>query len=439
MNASKRMHHRRRWPWRLAGFGVALSLTAWMTGLDQSVSAAGVLGVSRLTQFGLNNAHDQVVENRANRNFTASWTLHGAAIMDPALINGVLYGGTVNPPYGVVAVNPVNGRTLWFHVFPNQIMNSPIYTRGTIFVGEGNNKYYAPPVNSHPDRRGTGVNQVVALNAETGATDWVYNTQGENMPSFVLYGNGLYVANGADQVLDLAPTTGKVVRWLPIASYVSMSSPTVAGHTAFFGGAFPYNMYAVDLSTLKQLWSTHTPAVAGLDDCSPVANRTDVFIGAVYYFHHQPAAMFVAFNQATGKIVWRRLLGYGTRPTHGALYESGVPLLVHDTIYVGSSVANAVYALNAGNGQVLWSNRLNGRPVSQAPVLAEGHLLVGDARGTLFVLNPTDGHIVNRVQFPGSFMPGVPFVDGRTLFVSTRNGELFALPITDLTRPSFVP
>ncbi len=418
---------------------MALSLVTWMTGLDQNAAAAPILGVNRLTEFGMNNAHDQAVENAANRNFTAFWTRPGPAIMDPALINGVLYGGTVNPPYGVIAVNPITGRTLWFHVFANQIMNSPVYDHGTIFVGEGNNKYYAPPVTRHPDRRGTGVNQVVAINAQTGATDWVYNTQGENMPSFVLYGHGLYVANGADQVLDLAPATGKVARWLPIRSYVSMSSPTVVGDTAFFGGAFPYNMYAVDLSNLALRWSTHTPAVAGLDDCAPVANRTDVFIGAVYDIHHKSAAMFLAFNQATGKISWKRIIGYGARPTKGALYESGVPLLVHNTIYVGSSVADAVYAFNADNGQVRWSNRLNGRPVAQAPVLAGGHLFVGDARGTLFVLNPADGHLVNTVQFPGSFMPGVPFVDGRTLFVSTRNGELFALPIADLQHPSFRP
>ena len=407
---------------------LTFGLGAWPSVLADS----SPIGTPSSNEFGLNNFHNQVIENAANRNFTANWTLTGPTMMDPVIIHGVLYGDTSNPPYGAIAVNPVNGHVIWFHPFPNQMMNSPIYNQGTLYFGLGNNKFPDVPVVAHPDLRGTGVNQVVAINAQTGVTQWVYNTAGEDMPSFVLYHQGLYVANGADQVLDLSPATGQVIRSLAIPSYVSMSSPTVIGHTAYFGGAFPYNMYAVNLNTLKITWDTHTRSVGGLDDASPVANRQNVYTGTVYDDNGQSTAMLLAFNRANGKIRWATRLGIGVRPTQGALYETGVPLLHHGVVYAGSSVSDAVYALNAVNGSVLWWNQLNHKAIAQAPVLIDHRLLVGDGAGTLFVLNPQNGDVLYSMQFGGGFMPGVPFVDGNTMFFGSRNGTFFARPISQL-------
>jgi outer membrane protein assembly factor BamB len=82
---------------------------------------------------------------------------------------------------------------------------------------------------------------------------------------------------------------------------------------------------------------------------------------------------------------------------------------------------------------VEWSNPLNHERIAQAPVLADGWLFVGDDAGTMFTLNPNTGQLVHQIHFPGGgFMPGVPFVDGQTIFVSTRRGMLFARPLKDL-------
>ena len=414
--------------------GIALALISFTAGPWTAAFAATTpIGLNSLSEFGMNSNHIQIVDTAANHGFTTNWTISGASIMDPAIIHGVLYGDTINMPYGAIAINPTNGHTLWFHPFANQMMNSPIYQDGTVYFGLGNNRFPSVPVVSHPDIRGTGVNQVVALNATTGVTEWVYHTAGEDMPTFVLYDQGLYVANGADQVLDLSPKTGQVQQSLAIPSYVSMSSPTVVDHTMYFGGAFPYSMYAVNLKTMKVAWSTPTRAVGGLDDDSPVANLKEVYIQAVYDDNGNSTSVLLAFNDQTGKMVWSRTVGEGIRPFSGPLYESGVPLLENGIIYTGTSVSDAVYAVRANTGQVLWSNSLNGKGVAQAPVLVDHRLLVGDAGGTVFVLNPTSGHVLHSVHFPGGrFMPGVPFVDGNTIFFGTQTGMFFARPLSQL-------
>ncbi len=422
----------------MASLFVAVTLLVFAAGpLPLALADNAPTGTTYLNEFGLNGDHNQVIETGSNRGFTADWTLKGPAIMDPAVIDGVLYGDTSKPPYGAAAINPVNGHVLWFHPFANQMMNSPIYDHGTLFFGLGNNKFPAVPVVSHPDLRGAGLNQVVAVNANTGVTQWVYNTAGEDMPTFVLHQQGLFVANGADQVLELSPESGHVMRSLAIPSYVSMSSPTVVGHTAYFGGAFPYTMYAINLNTMTVSWATHTRAVAGLDDDPPVVGNGQVYIGAVYDDQGQSAAMLLAFNQSTGKLTWSSRIGFGVRPTSGPLFESGVPLLTPSALYAGSSISNAVYAINPKTGNVLWSNPLAGQQIAQAPVIIGQRLLVGDNSGKLFVLNATNGKLLKTIQFPGGgFMPGVPFVVGNTIFLSTRGGMMFARPISTLIAPA---
>ena len=416
---------------------LALALVVWSVvpaSADQAVP-----GTPTMTQFGMNAEHDQVVNTGANAAFTADWTVNGPAIMDPAIVDGVLYGDSIGHPFEAVAFNPQTGRLLWKHPFPNAMMNSPIDDQGTLYYGLGNHHYTKPPVVSHPDIRGTGVNEIVALNARTGVTQWVYATTGEDMPTFVLYDHSLFVANGSDQVLDLAPKSGAVKKQLPIPSYVSMSSPVRVGDRMFFGGAFPYDMYAVNLRTMKVAWRTPTRSIAGLDDTPPVANANAVYTQTVYDDQSKIASELLAFNTKTGAVVWRTRLGFGTRPSFaaGPQFESGVPLLIDGTIYVGSSISKAVYAVDAKTGHILWTNGLNHQRIAQAPVLVEGQLLVGDDAGTLFAIDPHTGKVLRSMHFPGgSFMPGVPFVDGRTIFFSTRKGMLFARPLSKVLAPT---
>lgn len=421
-----------RWLLEISAPLLAAMVMAWST---PTMAEPSLLGATSMTQLGMNAEHNQVVTQGINATFTADWTLKGPAIMDPAVIDGVLYGDSIGHPFESVAVNPVNGHVLWTRQFANAAMNSPIFDHGVIYYGLGNHRFAKVPVVSHPDIRGTGLNEIVALNAQTGVVNWVYQTTGEDMPTFVLADHGLFVANGSDHVVELAPRTGHVIHALSIPSYVSMASPVLIGHRMYFGGAFPFDMYAVELTPLKVAWQTPTHAIAGLDDTPPVANRQDVYTQIVNDNQGHIASEMVAFNEQTGQLVWHTRLGVGTRPSFasGPQFESGVPLLSGNTIYVDSSISDAVYALNATTGHVEWSNSLNHQRIAQAPVLADGWLLVGDDAGTLFALNPGTGQIVHQTHFPGGgFMPGVPFGDGQTLFVSTRRGMLFARPLVDL-------
>jgi outer membrane protein assembly factor BamB len=378
----------------------------------------------------MNASHDQVVTDGNNSAFTADWSDPGLAIMDPAVIHGVLYGDTVSKPYEAVALNPETGKLLWSHRFPNMMMNSPITLDGLIFFGVGNNMFSSAPVTSHPDVRGTGLSEVVALNAITGVTAWVYQTPGEDMPTFDVTANHLFVVNGSEQVLEFAPTTGKITASLTIPSYVSMASPVLEGSRLYFGGAFPYDMYAVNLQPLSIAWKTPTRSIGGLDDDPPVASQHMVYTESVYDDQGKVASQLIAFNVRTGAIVWQTRLGFGELPVGGQPFESGVPLLRKGIIYLGSAVSDAVYAVDAGTGKLLWSNALAHQRIDQAPVWVDGVLLVGTEDGMLYALDPNTGHVLREQHFHGGFMPGVPFVDGNTIFFGTQTGGLFARPIT---------
>lgn len=157
-----------RWLLKISAPLLAAMVMAWST---PTMAEPSLLGATSMTQLGMNAEHNQVVTQGINATFTADWTLKGPAIMDPAVIDGVLYGDSIGHPFESVAVNPVNGHVLWTRQFANAAMNSPIFDHGVIYYGLGNHRFAKVPVVSHPDIRGTGLNEIVALNAQTGVVN----------------------------------------------------------------------------------------------------------------------------------------------------------------------------------------------------------------------------------------------------------------------------
>src|SRR5699024_11266131 len=85
---------------------------------------------------------------------------------------------------------------------PNWIHSEMIFHDGKVYVGMGNRFFQDDGI------RGTGKNGVIALNAETGDVLWQYNTDGEVMPTPAYHNGAIYIATGDRHLYKLDPDSG---------------------------------------------------------------------------------------------------------------------------------------------------------------------------------------------------------------------------------------
>jgi outer membrane protein assembly factor BamB len=417
--------------WVIAALA-ALVATAQVSAGNDPGAIATSYGLSAAKMFGINLSRTPRI-HPVHPPLSVHWTYDGGAVMNPVAVKGVVYGGTVSTPYQVVALNVKNGKTLWAQTMNNQVMTMPLVVGDTVYVGTGNSLFAKVPVAGEENVRGTGASSLTALSTKTGRVLWQDNTSGENMPTPVYWHGDLYAVGGSDQLLEIDPASGKILRDLPIASYVSMSSPAVSHGMMYFGGAYPYDFHAVNLSSWRVQWSTHLPQTSGaLDDCPPLVVGNSIYTETVQTSGTDNLFSVVELNRATGQILWQKALGSGPLPYSAsgrASNESGIPTYHQGVIYLGSPITKTLYALNAKTGRILWSNGLQHQGITQAPIYIGGQLLVGDGGGTLWDINARTGQVLDHTTLGGAFMPSVPQIVGQTLLVGTRAPSLNALPL----------
>ena len=86
-----------------------------------------------------------------------------------------------------------------------------------------------------------------------------------------------------------------------------------------------------------------------------------------------------------------------------------------------------LYAVDRGNGREKWSNAQLAYRNLTAPLVLGDYVVVGDSEGYLYWLDQADGHIVSMQRLDSDGLYVAPVLDGDTLYVQTRSGELVAL------------
>jgi len=369
---------------------------------------------------------------------TFNTTVGGAVICPPTFYDGVLLVDLSNmtgmtPTGGVVAINTTNGQTVWTATVPNLMMTQPITYEGLVIIGLGNADFQ----NTTPQVRGNGTNYVAALNFSTGQVVWTFPTQGEDMPTPLIY-NGLVIgANGNGMVYALNPLTGQEA-WnvpLPSGSMVSMSSPALLGDSIFFGttqeaapgGAWTHSFFSVNLTDHQISWSTSLPAYGGVDDCSPAIWNDIVTTGYVVEASNGLQPILIGMNTTNGKILWQVDEPAGPEPGG----EWFVPVTVwNGIVYSDSPEGGTLYAVNASSGTQLWAFS-TGKDTSNVNVF-DGNLWIVNSAGTLSILNPTTGTLLKSTNV------GVPIGDGSVDFVEQSaimwgmNGLVTCTPLSNI-------
>ena len=141
-----------------------------------------------------------------------------------------------------------------------------------------------------------------------------------------------------------------------------------------------------------------------------------VVVGGVIYMIAYNGEL-VALELRSGEVRWKRD------------YSSYENLLVDtDSIYLTDADSH-VFGLDIQGGIEQWSNNeLFGRALT-GPKKVGNYLALGDFEGYLHILSANSGEIVGRMELGGDGIYAQPVSDGNTLYVQTRDGDLYAIEV----------
>jgi outer membrane protein assembly factor BamB len=381
------------------------------------------------TQFRLTRGN----EARVPGTLEVNWTIHtGGGFSSSPIVRGeTLYVG--NNAGEFFALDARTGAIAWTNRFASSLMAAPILYRDNLIVGEGDQM--GCMTSDHVMNVGRSVNALVALDPQTGAERWRYTLAGTGMPTSAVVSGTLVQHDGAGNVTGIDPSTGRQRFVRNVGGFASMSAILPIGGDRFVTTGYRTSaMWAMHAGDGSIVWehdfSVHS---SGVGDCPPAGDgvrafcnylmpagrETDINVG-------KPAQMHAyAIAVGNGASVWDVGLETGIVPMWN---EAAIPLAWHGAVYMGSSVAPYMHALDALSGRLMWRVRVHG-PVKGGIVAADGLLYFGDLGGYLWAVNPADGHVVGVKNMHVPFNVGSPVVYGQTLFIGGHDGTLLAVPL----------
>jgi outer membrane protein assembly factor BamB len=394
-------------------------------------STAPLRPPSAWTQFRLLNSGNAVVPGSLSVAWRAS--TRATYSSSPTVGGSVLF---IGDNAGVLhALDIATGKSIWIAKVSKPIMSSPILYNGLVIVGEGDEASPAAATPSHPIHVGAGESALLAYNAQTGALQWRVPLPGSGMPTPAIVDGILVHHNGAGSVYGIDPQTGRVLYARDLHSIASMSAALPVGKTKFATLGVDTNAaWLLDARTGAPLARTlFAPNASGFGDCPPV------FDGKALYCNYGlppygPVPMqsdrfaverAFAVDLAAGKRLWDVYLEFGSLPRRN---EAAIPLLAYNRLYMGSSVAPYMHALDRKTGKILWRKQVAGN-VLGGIVATGGAIYFGDLSGYLWALNAKTGAVIGRFNAHLSFNVGSPIIAGQTLIIGSRGGTVLAVPL----------
>lgn len=202
------------------------------------------------------------------------------------------------------------------------------------------------------------LNVGVTVGPETATKPTRTITWGTPQPGDWLSYNGDDSANrySALKQINTANVASLKLKWLfPIQYFGLETTPLVADGVMYVTG--PNQVFALDALTGNQIWHYSRSASAGMTGDAKLGTNRGVAILRDKVFFVTDNAHMLALDRATGNLLWEITLAPETTGQHYG--GTMVPLIVHDTIYVGVSGADEgirgfVAAFKPDNGDLIW-------------------------------------------------------------------------------------
>lgn len=397
--------------------------------------AAAPVPLRPLTQW--NQFRHNVGNNAVVRGtLSVSWQVQtdGPFSSSPSVVGGVVYIG--NNHGTLYAIEAASGHVLWTFHTKSPLMTNPLVINGNVIVGEGNQTSYV--AGDGHTKVGTSQNAIIAVDASTGRERWNIPLAGTGMPTPALVGDVLVEHDGSGEVTGIDSADGRVLYRVHIGGAASMVSMLPVGHGRFVTASVtPNSVWEIDGRTGTVVWQHRFgEAVSGLSDCPPAGDGVRVFCdytvppAGIARAHVGALAVerVFALDLRRGSLQWDVPFASGYLPQWN---EAAIPLVYRRVLFVGSSVAPIVHAIDPSSGRTLWQRQINGA-LKSGICGRRGVIYFGDHAGYLWALDARTGRVIGVKNMHTIFNVASPLIAGRTLIIGTNTGEVLAIPLQEI-------
>ena len=310
-----------------------------------------------------------------------------------------------------------------------------------------------------------GIGAASAFSLDRGARLWSFDTRPDDEPTGALgggcaaEGGTLYVATGMGEVLALDAATG-APRWRMRAGGPARGAPAVAGGRVFVV-TLENRLVALSAEDGRQLWAHRAAPVTAipLGLAAPAVEGDIVVTGFA-------SGELVALRAPEGRLLWTETLAGTARGTIADIGGIRAAPAIRDGVVHVAGLSGISIAVDLRSGRRLWEReassgstpavagdwaflvaepsrvlcveRQTGRvrwvadaaeggrvAVRAAPLLAGGRLIVPGTDSRALLLNPADGSVAGTLRLPGPVLQPMAVADGR-LVMLTEDGTLAA-------------
>ncbi|HEX7401893.1 MAG TPA: PQQ-binding-like beta-propeller repeat protein, partial [candidate division Zixibacteria bacterium] len=215
-------------------------------------------------------------------------------------------------------------------------------------------------------------------------------------------------------------SSGKEIGYYKVTSSVSTSACGDGGKVYFAWDNLKDNLYALNLQQKRVQWKERIGNVSA----SPVLWGNSIFVGT------GEGTMWV-LDKTSGQTVWQFGVQNSIFSTPACLEESkvtgsdSVSLDPDEKVICFGSIGGYLYALKAGNGELIWKFQAGGG-IYSSPAVDREMIFFGSVDGDLYALNSKDGSLVWRFKTEAAIYSS-PAVTDSLVYIGSNDYCMYAV------------
>ena len=295
--------------------------------------------------------------------------------------------------------------------------------------------------------RGAGVsyNGLISLDKNTGKFNWIFSTKGEVMTTPAYHDGTVFISTGTGRVYAVDAETGEKKWESNLGGMANMSNPVYYEGNVYLSMAVKSYVYSLDSETGKVNWKGEIPGATntGMGDVTPTVADSIVVMNTVI----DPKTVYDstkgdsistmntrvrAFNAVTGEVLWTKDMGRGPKPQS---FKGGVALIIDNTVYLGNPVTSKFFALDIKTGEQKWEWKIphtTPAGAGRGPGSMYKGVLYIAAGSWVYAVNPKDGSLIGSKKVGGYFPILSPTIVGGTMYLGNNYDWVIALPISEV-------
>ncbi len=299
----------------------------------------------------------------------------------------------------VYALDPKTGKEIWRSKTKARIVSGPSVSGDLVLLG-------------------TLDGEVLALKRATGVIAWRTQASSEVLAMPVGSGNTVVVKSVDGREFGLDAATGDR-RWsfdrnVPNLSLRGLSAPMISGNRVYIGFDSG-KLAALNLSDGAVAWEQIISVPTGRSELERLTDiDADLLLGSTGLFVVSYGGDLALVDTDTGDSRWRRSV-----KSYTGMALGGDKLFVTDA-------DGLVWALDAETGAAAWKQEGLKYRMLSPPAYYKGYVVVGDYKGYLHWLSPSDGSLVGRTRLGSRPIIAPPTSSDDLLYVMTSGGKLAA-------------